>query len=235
MLGQVGKHQGVAVSQEKLKLPQIELATYFQWAVSLSQRPTIFTAPYGCRMTKPPIPLIAKDLAQFTRALARQLGESAPSHLTLMNMLARAAGFQNVQHMRAASDAAPPIDTPPQIAPPLPKPDAKLVERVLMQFDDQGRLRQWPAKRAVQTLALWALWAAIPAGKRLGEGAISAILQGEHSFADPATLRRTMISCRMLTRQAGGVDYLRIEQVPPPEAKALIAAVIARRKGRAGA
>jgi hypothetical protein len=31
------------------------------------------------------------------------------------------------------------------------------------------------------------------------------------------------------------VDYLRIEQEPPPEAKALIAAVTARRKGRGSA
>lgn len=179
-------------------------------------------------MTKQPIPLVAKDLAQFTRALARQLGEATPTHLTLMNMLARAAGFQNVQHMRAEAEAAPPT------APPLPKPDAKLVERCLAQFDDEGRLRQWPAKRMVQTLALWALWAAVPAGQRLGEGEISAILSGEHSFADPATLRRTMISCGLLTRQAGGVDYLRVEQEPLPEAKALIAAVTTRRKGRAG-
>lgn len=101
-----------------------------------------------------------------------------------------------------------------------------------MQFDDQGRLRQWPAKRAVQTLALWALWAALPAGKNLGEGEISALLAGEHSFGDAATLRRTMISCALLSRQAGGVDYLRIEQEPPPEAKALIASVTMRRKGR---
>lgn len=177
-------------------------------------------------MTKSPIPLIAKDLAQFTRALARQLGEATPAHLSLMNMLARAAGFQNVQHMRALAEAAP------QAAPPLPKPDAKLVDRALMQFDDQGRLRQWPAKRAVQTLALWALWAALPAGKNLGEGEISALLAGEHSFGDAATLRRTMISCALLSRQAGGVDYLRIEQEPPPEAKALIASVTMRRKGR---
>jgi len=178
-------------------------------------------------MTKSPIPLVAKDLAQFTRALARQLGENGPSHLSLMNMLARAAGFQNVQHMRAASEAAPPIDAP------LPKPDAKLVERCLAQFDDEGRLRQWPAKRLVQTLALWALWAALPAGQRLTEGEISALLLAEHSFSDPATLRRTMISCALLTRQAGGVDYLRVEQEPPAEAKALIHAVAARRKGRA--
>ena len=112
-------------------------------------------------MTKPPIPLAVQDLSQFARALARQLGETGPSHLTLMNMLARAAGFQNMQHMRAAAQAAP-IDQP------LPKPDAKLVERALMQFDDQGRLRQWPAKRMVQTLALWALFPVVEALALIG-------------------------------------------------------------------
>lgn len=71
-------------------------------------------------MTKSPIPLVAKDLAQFTRALARQLGETAPTHLTLMNMLARAAGFQNVQHMRALLEAA--AKAAPQTAPPKPRP-----------------------------------------------------------------------------------------------------------------
>lgn len=178
-------------------------------------------------MTKPPIPLNANDLAQFTRALARQLGERAPSHLTLMNMLSRAAGFQNVQHLRIAQASAATTE------PPLHTHDAKSVERALAQFDDLGRLRQWPAKRAVQTLALWALWAALPAETLLSEREISALLAGEHSFGDAATLRRTMISCQLVTRQVGGVAYLRIEQPPPPEARALIRAVTSRRKLRA--
>ncbi len=180
-----------------------------------------------------PLPLITPDLGQFTRALSRQLGENAPSHLSLMNMLARAAGFQNVQHMRAQSaGAAPPVTSPDAILPDTKLPDKKLVGRCLAQFDEQGHLRQWPARRRVQTLALWAIWAALPARKPLTEGEISALLLAEHSFGDPATLRRTMLACQLLSRQVGGVDYLRVEQEPPPEAKALIHAVAARRKAR---
>ena len=185
-------------------------------------------------MTNLPISLITPDLGKFTRALARQLGENAPSHLTLMNMLARAAGFKNVQHMRAASDlaepmAAPPLLPPPALAPPV---DARKVAHALQQFDPLGRLARWPAKRNIQTLALWAIWAALPAGKKLQEGQISALIDGEHLFGDAAILRRDMAGCGMLSRQDGGVDYLRVEQEPPPEAKALIHAVSARRRAR---
>ncbi len=186
-------------------------------------------------MTNLPIPLTSTDLGQFTRALSRQLGETAPSHLTLMNMLARAAGFQNVQHMRVAIVVADPMVEPPPVPPPpVPPPpvDARKVSRALQQFDTLGRLAHWPAKRNMQTLALWAIWAALPAGQKLQEGQISALIDGEHLFGDAAILRRDMVGCGLLSRQDGGVDYLRIEQMPPPEAKALIQAVAARRKAR---
>jgi hypothetical protein len=222
----VGMHLGVAVSQEKLKLPQIELASHILWRRFVKSATDDVHGPCGYTMTKPPFPLIAKDLAQFTRALARQLGENAPSHLRLMNMLARAAGFQNLQHLRGAQSGAAGPAQGARI------PDVKAVERAMAQFDDLGRLRQWPAKRATQTLALWAIWAVLPAKAQLDEREISALLTHEHCFGDAATLRRTMISCQMLTRQVGGVDYLRVEQEPPPEARALIRAVTARRKLR---
>ena len=56
-------------------------------------------------MPKTPLPLRADDLTIFVRALSEQLGDVSPSHLTLMNMAARAAGYQNVQHMRSAHAA----------------------------------------------------------------------------------------------------------------------------------
>ena len=48
------------------------------------------------------VPLHTDDLSAFTRVLADELGDDAPSHLSLMNMLARAAGFRNYQHLRAS-------------------------------------------------------------------------------------------------------------------------------------
>ncbi|SDJ55144.1 hypothetical protein SAMN04487993_10459 [Salipiger marinus] len=58
------------------------------------------------------------------------------------------------------------------------------------------------------------------------------MLCAEHLFEDPATLRRTMISCGLLTRRPDGSDYRRREQKPPAEAKALIRALGPRRRMR---
>ena len=180
-------------------------------------------------MTKTPVPLRVNDMTVFTRSLSQQLGETSPSHLTLMNMAARAAGFQNVQHMRAASAATRRLEDAPSdiIA------DGRVVERTLHQFDQLGKLLRWPSKRSVQTLALWALWATFPSNTSLSEQTVNNILEDEHHFQDPATLRRTMISCGLLTRQVDGTDYRRVEQKPPTEAKAIIRELSARRSTRA--
>lgn len=179
-------------------------------------------------MSKTPVPLHADDLTGFVRILSQQLGDSSPSHLNLMNMVARAAGFQNVQHMRATSAAARRIETRLK----QPAADMRTVERTLHLFDGQGRLRQWPSKRSVQTLSLWGLWSAVPAAAVLQEGAVNTCLNAEHCFDDPATLRRTMISCGLLTRNRDGSDYRRVEQAPTPEAKVVIRELSDRRRGR---
>ena len=182
-------------------------------------------------MTKTPIPLHADDMTVFTSALSRQLGDASPSHLILMNMIARAAGFQNVQHMRAASAAARRLDSQTDDI----VVDSRSVERTLRQFDEFGRLRQWPSRRSVQTLALWALWATLPANQSLDEPKVNDRFADEHLFEDAATLRRTMISCGLLSRKRDGTDYRRIERQPPAEAKAVIHALSARRRVRATA
>ncbi|MEL6521815.1 MAG: DUF2087 domain-containing protein [Pseudomonadota bacterium] len=179
-------------------------------------------------MTKSPIPLRADDLTLFARSLSRQLGDASPSHLTLMNMIARSAGFQNVQHMRSVTAAEKRLDRTVEA----PAIDARLVERTLHQFDEAGRLRRWPSKRSVQNLALWGLWATVPANESLTERSVNARLMGEHCFEDTATLRRAMVSCGLLTRKRDGTDYRRVEQKPPADAKALIQGLSARRRAR---
>ncbi|MEM8796929.1 MAG: DUF2087 domain-containing protein [Pseudomonadota bacterium] len=180
-------------------------------------------------MTKNPVPLHVDDMTDFTRALSKQLGETSPAHLTLMNMISRAAGFQNMQHMRATSAAAKRIKNQRDDT----VVDARSVERALHQFDAFGRLCQWPARRSVQTLALWALWATLPAQISLNEQTLNDHLANMHLFDDPATLRRTMISCGLLIRKNNGTDYRRVEKKPPAEAKAVIHALTARRRTRA--
>ena len=180
-------------------------------------------------MPKTPLPLRADDLTTFVRALSNQLGDASPSHLTLMNMAARAAGYQNVQHMRSAYAAPHRLERISQEAPA----DARTVERALHQFDNSARLKQWPSKRSIQTLALWALWAMLPSGRFMTEQEVNERLNEEHLLSDPATLRRTMISCELLSRRNDGSDYRRIEKEPSADAKALIRALTPRRRTRA--
>ncbi|MEO0487250.1 MAG: DUF2087 domain-containing protein [Pseudomonadota bacterium] len=170
-------------------------------------------------MTRTTLPLHSADITEFTRALARQLGDASPSHLKLMNMVARAAGYENVQHMRARQAATRRLaqDRSPEEA-----FDARLVERTLHQFDDGGLLIRWPSKRRVQTLALWVLWARLSTGA-LTEGQVNEALARHHHFDDVATLRRTMIANGLLSRDTAGSCYQRVEQRPPPEALALLA------------
>jgi hypothetical protein len=176
-------------------------------------------------MTRETLPLPVADLSAFTRHLSRQLAEAAPSHLTLMNMLARAGGFRNLQHLRAAQSAAARLALPPR---PPEKVDHTLVARALNLFDDTGSLSQWPARRSVQVLCLWALWSRLPHGQSRTERQISADLNALHAFGDAALLRRDMVQLGLLRRTVDCTDYSRVERKPPPEARDLIRLLSAR-------
>ncbi|MEQ8480309.1 MAG: DUF2087 domain-containing protein [Hoeflea sp.] len=184
-------------------------------------------------MSKQAISLSVKDISPFTRALARQLKATreTPSHLSLMNMVARAAGFRNFQHLRAAHAAGERLASP---APP-ETVDHLLVERTLNHFDSAGRLRQWPSRRKTQDLCLWALWALLPARTLMTEREINLRLRQAHLFDDPAILRRTLFSLGMVTRKPDGSDYCRREVAPPVEARQLIALLEPRRKAEPAA
>ena len=178
-------------------------------------------------MSKQTIPLVVEDISPFARALARQIHETkqTPSHLSLMNMVSRAAGFRNFQHLRAAHVAGERLAVP-QIPEAI---DHQLVERTLKQFDSAGRLLQWPSRRKIQDLCLWAFWAELPARTLMTERQINTLLRQAHLFNDPAILRRSLCSLGMATRNSDGTDYCRKEQAPPPEARALISLLEARR------
>ena len=104
-------------------------------------------------MSKVTIPLFSEDISNFSKALRAQLSkaEGVPNHLALMNMLARAAGYQNLQHMQANAAAERRLNQ----SAPVEDVDHRRVERALRMFDDEGRMTVWPSKRAVQDLCLW--------------------------------------------------------------------------------
>lgn len=178
-------------------------------------------------MSKPLIPLFAPDISTLAQHIAKQLNEKdrQPSHLALLNVLARASGFRNFQHLRAAHSAQARLATenlPENV-------DFRLVERVLNQYDQTGCLMRWPSRRAVQDLCIWSLWADLPPAKSLHERQVNGLLRGVHHFDDPALLRRSLVSLGLVRRNNDGSDYRRVERRPPAEAREVIRLVKARR------
>jgi len=177
-------------------------------------------------MSRPQIPLSVDDVSGLARALRAQLleRETVPGHVEFLNMLARAAGFKNFQHLRAQADetaAAMPAQGP---AEPAPEPvDPKLLDRVRRCFAAEGgRLLRWPSRRGDQVLALWGLWSQLPSKAEFTEQQISLRLRELHDFGDHALLRRELCEAGLVHRTPDCRSYRRIEQAPTPEAASLI-------------
>lgn len=168
------------------------------------------------------LPYSAPDLSALARHLARELAASPdlPRHLSLMNMLARGAGFRNYQHLRASAAAAGKLAARAE-----PVADLTRVAQARRYFDAQGRLASWPAKTSLQHLCLWVLWSRLPKGQSMTEREVSTLLNQWHGFGDAAILRRTLWELRLVSRTPDARDYRRVEQAPPPEARELIRAV----------
>ena len=180
-------------------------------------------------MSRIPLPLHVADLSAFARALRRQLDglERLPSHLELLNLLAKAAGFKNFSHFRAAAEAMAdqPAPAPDAAAEAVAEPatvDPKLVNRLLRLFDGEGRLLRWPKKTLPRLACLWVLWSRLPARTAMTEREISDRIEDLHAFGDYAFLRRQLVDNRLVTRTPDGRQYRRVEAQPIPEALALL-------------
>ena len=175
-------------------------------------------------MAREAVSLTIADLSAFSRALRAELarGMEPPGHLALMNMLARAAGFGNVQHLKAAVLRAPMAP----VAPSVPRSLAV----ALRSFDTGGRMARWPAKTSVQGLCLWAIWSHLPARRTLSEAEVNRVIDGWHSFGDRALIRRSLIGHRLCSRTADGSAYRGTEAAPIADALALLRALADRQR-----
>jgi hypothetical protein len=164
-------------------------------------------------MSKTCIPFSTGDISALARSLRDQLAQAdgAPSHLAMLNMLARAAGYRNFQSLRAKAEQR----TEPAV-------DVAQLQRLARYFDSQGRLKSWPAKSSLQTPCLWVMWSKLPAGESLSEQRLNQAIRALHLFGDHALIRRELCDREMLARTADGREYRRVEQAPSPEGLALI-------------
>ncbi|MEO7224329.1 MAG: DUF2087 domain-containing protein [Devosia sp.] len=170
-------------------------------------------------MSRIPIAFASADISALARSLKEQLtalGES-PSHVQLLNMLAKAGGYRNFQHLKAGAEAGPVASV---AAPPA---NEERVARVAGAFGPDGMMLRWPSKTNHQELCLWVLWARYPAREVMDERGISAWLNARHLFGDAALLRRTMVTMGLVTRTQDGREYRRVEQKPPAELVSLLA------------
>lgn len=159
-------------------------------------------------MTRDVTSLTISDLSTFTKALRADLlaRDGIPSHATLLSAIAKAAGYNNHQQLKASKPQA----RDPQLT------------KALRAFDGQGIMAQWPKQTGTQGLCLYVFWAQFPAQADLSEKDVNAVLMAGHSFGDHPLLRRSLIDHKLMTRTLDGKVYRRIERAPPPSAIALI-------------
>lgn len=180
-------------------------------------------------MSKDVHALTIPDISALAKSLRRELDarETRPSHVELLNLLARGAGFRNFQHLKASQSAAVRLEAPPVAAEPEPV-DHRKIEQVLRCFDGSGIMARWPKKTSQQKLALWWCWAQIPARQDLAERQVNEILKRWNGFGDHVLVRRELIDWGMVSRSADCRIYRRIETRPPAEAASLIRHLQAR-------
>lgn len=163
----------------------------------------------------------APDLSALARTIKRELDARAekPGHVEILNILSRAAGYRNYQHLKAARAAESRMAEPVVEAPVV---DFQRVEVAARCFDAAGVLVRWPAKTSLQQLCLWRLWSEFPAGQEMNERQVNDLLKRRHAFGDHALVRREMVNQRLLSRSTDCRVYRRVERQPPPDALALI-------------
>jgi hypothetical protein len=183
-------------------------------------------------MTRTAVALSAPDVSAFTKTLKAALdarhasGLAPPSHLELLNLLARAAGLRNFQTLKAQTSLVRlPVSLPQASTPAVDLATmSPLVRKTLLQFDDERRLVRLPNKFSVQRLAMWALWTQFEAPRRYTEKEVNAVLNAHHTFGDQATLRRELINMQLLGRKDDCSEYWKNSQQPSDEVKSFLVA-----------
>ena len=179
------------------------------------------------------VALHSDDLSQFAKTLRQQLADhlqksagTAPSHVQMLNMLARAAGHRSVQALRAQALLKPSAPPPAAEAPASLSAHAA---KALTQFDEHGRLSRWPYKFAVQRLAMWGLWLRFDSGRSYTERQVNDILKAWTTYGDHVTPRRELVEMGLLGRKDDCSSYWKEPQRPSDDIRALLQALRARR------
>lgn len=198
--------------------------------------------------TPPKLATVAFAVADIS-ALAKSLrvaferGDAAPTQVQMLNWLAKAAGHQNYQSLRAQASSVPhTLHSPCVIAVAETAVTVKVATikskkiesdaalsthaaKALTQFDSDGKLTRWPHKFAVQRVAMWGLWIRFDSKRRYTEKEVNSVLNAWHLFGDHATLRRELINMDLLARKPDCSAYWKNTQQPSDEIQAFLRAL----------
>lgn len=170
-------------------------------------------------MSRESIPFQVDDISRLSRFIRKKLLEikGVPSHLELMNILAKASGNKNYQELKAQRsslqvEAVPKINNEPED--PVIK---KRVQRFIRHLDEEKCLIRWPKKRAEQILALWLIWEKLPSNVQMTEKEINDHINLWHRFGDYALIRRELCDLGILSRKPDGSAYHRASKQEPNE------------------
>ncbi len=188
------------------------------------------------------VALSVSDISAFCKQLRGQLDAAKttplPSHLSLLNMVARSAGHRNFQALRSdakisiSNKALPAAQTLPAakaLAMPNDAALSRTFKRAVTHFDTAGHLMRWPSQFAVQQQALWALWVRFPAKREMTETQVNETLNGYHHFGDPATLRRELVEAKFLSRTLDCRSYRKEARQPDAESVAFLKLVVSNK------
>lgn len=87
-------------------------------------------------------------------------------------------------------------------------------EEILKQFlDGSGKLKQWPSKQDKRQAALEMLGGRFETEKTYKESEVNEIIKDAISFGDHQTVRRELVSAKILDRTPDGTKYWLIAPV----------------------
>lgn len=167
-------------------------------------------------MSRDVIPFTVADISAFSKTLRASLDgqDPFPTHAQFLGLVAKAAGYQNYQHLRAELTGEVALNE-------------KQLKEAMRVFDDHGRMHHWPKKYSIRGLTLWVFWSRM-SRKEMTEAEVNAVLKEGQTFGDHVLLRRELIDRGLMTRSLDGSSYRKVEQTPPPEAQALIRKLMGR-------
>lgn len=74
-------------------------------------------------------------------------------------------------------------------------------------IDAEGKIKSWPSKQSKQILIIDLLKDKFEAGRTYSAPEVNEIINANHTFGDPALLRRELINWKHLERSQDGKNY----------------------------